>query len=751
MSNTNNEDVTFIQFHQPSLKSGEYTLELTQQITVPNSANGTPAGSTTESYTANKTFYVAGERFNLKPALIHSQFPPPNNTGDNSNVLPHIIVNRSTLPWERDADANDNELPWLWLFVYNDTDIAAGNVTPPQAIAANSLFNFIDPKTQQAVASQPNASLPQLDTEPGEDLSAKLNTLKINAQWLQNNKIIPTNTALKLLSSVRENTTTTGATIGQEWAICVANRLAQPGSNNYVHLVSLENRFSNGSFDYTQGVDANGNISLVSLANWQFSCPNDLDYSNTPATIAKLTKNGISTAIIQDIQTLPQGKLYTSTTAITNALASVIKPANQSSYENNKPLILSSLEVQTQSFKGLLDHVSRGSLKGADVSVSTAATNTILQEYINRSAVALPHQLRYGGQTVSWFHGPLAAGQNTANASLNDLPVALPVSSSDQLLQFDTTLGMFDVSYAAAWELGRQLTLNNRDMAMSMYAWKRQHAWNLKQQEQSLLYGHLPFASSDIGAAANADHQNKLENWFKQLNLLYNIPINYLIPDSSLLPDESIRFFTVDNLWLEALFDGAFSIGRVTEADQNRDASLANTAKPQYPVISGFLLRSEAVSGWPAMEINASNAVLQNSAMPTQQQTLTILRKQTLAPNILLCLFEGSVQTLDIHLKPEAIHFGFDRPTGSQTHYRKELKQLTNGAMFKPELPVKMHWLAPTTTEQGRVVDIDTLNTDMVAKLKANGQDTTSFCSAQFALEMIQGVPYIRFQVATND
>jgi hypothetical protein len=30
-------------------------------------------------------------------------FPPDGSLGEHSNVLPHIILNRSTLPWERPA------------------------------------------------------------------------------------------------------------------------------------------------------------------------------------------------------------------------------------------------------------------------------------------------------------------------------------------------------------------------------------------------------------------------------------------------------------------------------------------------------------------------------------------------------------------------------------------------------------------------------------------------------------------------
>ncbi|HTF04001.1 MAG TPA: hypothetical protein VK826_08245, partial [Bacteroidia bacterium] len=53
-----------------------------------------------------------------------------------------------------------------------------------------------------------------------------------------------------------------------------------------------------------------------------------------------------------------------------------------------------------------------------------------------------------------------------------------------------------------------------------------------------------------------------LTDWLSRLALLYGVPFNYLVPDEGMLPPESIRFFYLDINWVEALVDGAFSIGR---------------------------------------------------------------------------------------------------------------------------------------------------------------------------------------------
>ena len=52
---------------------------------------------------------------------------------------------------------------------------------------------------------------------------------------------------------------------------------------------------------------------------------------------------------------------------------------------------------------------------------------------------------------------------------------------------------------------------------------------------------------------------------------------------------------------------------------------------------------------------------------------LALLRMDRRSKNVLLCLFEGLIQAVDIHLKPETLHFGVT-PNDNDTGYIKELK-----------------------------------------------------------------------------
>ena len=114
--------IEFIEYHQPALKDGDYGITVTQNIKSINSQKIPESTSFTTDKTKPIHFTVSGERFDLKPKDIHAVFPPAGSLGEHSNVLPHIILNRSTLPWERQADANNKNLPWLALLLFEEEE-----------------------------------------------------------------------------------------------------------------------------------------------------------------------------------------------------------------------------------------------------------------------------------------------------------------------------------------------------------------------------------------------------------------------------------------------------------------------------------------------------------------------------------------------------------------------------------------------------------------------------------------------------
>ena len=58
-------------------------------------------------------------RFTLPPDRVHGRFPPPGALDDFADVLPHIVLNSPTLPWQREPGRTTGRSsePWLALLV----------------------------------------------------------------------------------------------------------------------------------------------------------------------------------------------------------------------------------------------------------------------------------------------------------------------------------------------------------------------------------------------------------------------------------------------------------------------------------------------------------------------------------------------------------------------------------------------------------------------------------------------------------
>jgi hypothetical protein len=109
------ERITFIPYLQPPLTSGEYEIRVDQAVSF-----------APQPFTAKRSFYVASERFGLTPSTVSAMFPPQGSLGDHSNVLPHIILGRGSLPWERSPDGSrpgeaPTPLSWLLLLLFDET------------------------------------------------------------------------------------------------------------------------------------------------------------------------------------------------------------------------------------------------------------------------------------------------------------------------------------------------------------------------------------------------------------------------------------------------------------------------------------------------------------------------------------------------------------------------------------------------------------------------------------------------------
>lgn len=301
-------------------------------------------------------------------------------------------------------------------------------------------------------------------------------------------------------------------------------------------------------------------------------------------------------------------------------------------------------------------------------------------------------------------------------------------------------------------------------------------ALDLRRQEKSIL--------DDLQQHLQPEVPQDIQSFLGRLGLLYGVPFGNLVPDARMLPPESIRFFYVDSNWLEALIDGAFSIGVHSERDiryhkvmqhavREAAAEAAGTLRaklreertpdqqsspPAGPeeepgVRAGFLLRSAIVSGWPGLEI--CGYASPNEA--DDKKKLELLRLERLAPDVLLCIFKDIPELVVINEPSEDFHFGL---SGNTLRLRnpKTGERLNRGDRdggYVVPIPMRSDEAESGLVVEG-VLDVKALHTaigNRLTRLKADGVIELDLgqARANFAVQMIDAADKQAFRLPAHE
>jgi hypothetical protein len=157
--------------------------------------------------------------------------------------------------------------------------------------------------------------------------------------------------------------------------------------------------------------------------------------------------------------------------------------------------------------------------------------------------------------------------------------------------------------------------------------------------------------------------------------LLKDVPFHHLVPDQRMLPQETIRFFLLDQNWVDCLMGGAKSVGlesskdsffyqamkdviddAVTQAVQAYRVTVAGTSMNQVEAdspkqaMSGVLIRSAVVANYPDLQVHGySNGVL-----------LKTLRMEKLSDSVLVVLFLDVADSLKITQNHDSMQLGVE-------------------------------------------------------------------------------------------
>lgn len=725
MSTTDKREIVFRQYDIPPLKAAEYEIAVSQAVT---------AGTESQTFTAEMSFAVTGKRFVLAAGDVASVFPPDLSDGEFAGVLPHAILTDPKLPWIRTSVMAEQDAPWMAVFLFNEDEIpetaqkTAKDLVPlgkKITVAGSDL-------TGTGAMPEHTFSYPGYEVlDYGETPDDPCTIIDVPAAAFD--RIAPTAKDLPLLAHVRETDDDAGldGAVGTTRnAVVTGNRLSKTGANAQCYLVSLESfgpylPKADGTSSLPPGTTT---VRLVSFRTWRFFA------NDRAASFA---------ALVEHLNLDANGKQL----ATTLVLPGVIAPLDPGA------VALAS------------NHAANGTLTDADADV--LARNAYAMGY-----VPLAHELRRPGTTVSWYRGPLVPYPLGANPI-----VKIPATTPDALNRYDPQTGMFDVSYGAAWQLGQLLALHDRSIAVELY--KRRHGIKRARAAEAeherilaMLGGeNAPFASivhertrrvrsAALRANAVVD-EDPLATWLAALQRLVGVPFQYLVPDERMLPAESIRLFYLDPSWTDALRDGALSVGRYGAKDAQLDAEfqpalhaqalrtarnvrrrvkLGANAAAGGP-ITGFLLRSQVVSGWSNLQVHAFSD-------PNWTDEIERIRVDKIGDDVIIATFDGEIASLQIAEAPMEIHSGVE---GAAPNLTTALRAIVafGGTPVGQQFP-NDHGQADSpvaTRADGQTLDVTAAAAAVQQKLNTTYQQgITDFTSAEFAIEFVKGVVRVLFK-----
>ncbi|PSL29020.1 hypothetical protein [Chitinophaga ginsengisoli] len=493
------KQASFIQHSLPGLEAGTYQVEVQQIL---KHSDGTDiTGEGLPSLT--RKFSVAGARYTLDRNAIHSVFPPAGAVGEFSNSLAHVVLNAEKLPWLRspyipknrpepkvltyETTINgksvtvdyDQDIPsWLSVMLLSPSDLDGANLL--NVVKQGTVQNLV-PATMQIkngnsallAGTMPangysifsyllddNNTAP---VDPGAGFTPATVVKYIDVPFTLFNAIAPSMADLSMMAHVRavemaNKPIAHGQTVNpvEQYSLVIGNRLPEsqptvvPGAptavpplgSNLALLISLESmelalRNHSGTTFYDTNIanQPDGFVRLPVLHQWSFT---------------SLQNTGF-------------------------AFETMLKSLNGRKADANNTVT-----------------VPNPQLRVPDPPVYNQPTQeqTVVQKMLASGYYPMNHLARIPDaegkpiQTLSWYRGPLVpdGAYTPAIAFLADDNVPA-IYAADQLLRFDPEVGMYDVAYALAWELGRLLALQNKDFSVALFQWKKKVA----QQYRMLL------------------------------------------------------------------------------------------------------------------------------------------------------------------------------------------------------------------------------------------------------------------------
>ncbi|KAI0117300.1 hypothetical protein F4814DRAFT_459425 [Daldinia grandis] len=667
----------------PGLTAGpKHNITVNQNIRAPTNEE--------LNLSAKKSFYVDAPQFSLPEGSVHSTYPPPGYP-DTNRILPHVVLTDPHLPWERlgrRSQGTNKELQMkMRALAEGASDETVRNRVPWLVV-----FSF----------SQDELRLPPQDLDGSASIFR--NTSSGVTKPVKQSGTMTVNMSIDDLSKVTDVTTPV---------------VKDDGIKN-----------SRGDFIFMKP-DLFTNLFPTSDSNnnpIKGSKPDALQYQYQ-AHVRKINGQGMALAGVEDTAVFSivvgnrSGPLDNETPVTMSAHLVSIEGIEEMSWpgSNHRYVALCSLHswnytvlpANTLNVPDAFEDLGRtlNVLRAPEEIISPLRASSdkmqqLAAKRLNDGYTLVRYRTQTGESTVALYRGPFTP---SFVPPLDNLTTSS--NSGVDLQVLDKQLGIMDITYSVAWQVGRTMALGDEaytaalirlrtsihstaeaasklktvkdidetafrtrsdvlggiDSAIRSLAsihlsgnddinpgkpiraprylpggakrrWKRSRLARSELPDMSfgspLNRKYFPSeaakAARYLAQSTSGDTYDETNDpistdwmivlsWLLDRMFLAGVPAHCLIPDPTYLEPERLRFFRIDNNWVDALIDGALSLGNHYGDDEDRTAIkkafndyIKHTSEGQGQTMQipayGFYLRSDLVTMFPDLRVEVLDA-----------------------------------------------------------------------------------------------------------------------------------------------
>ena len=420
----------------PATEDGVYTATVASVVSYPGEAPHTLALA--------RSFEIAGPRFSLAATDVANVYPPRNSVGAFHDALPQIVIKRRTLPWERspgalaatrhadgDPPPPDGDVPWVALLLFAEGEYTLYQSLPLAAVVPAAVFERM-----------------------GSPAKIACDAVEADAALVAG--ILPSREELQLLAHVRqvniEDRELNADTSDGFFSVVISNRLPTPGLKHRACLVSLEQR-----------------TDLVQADPPPFAFPLSISTGEVGGVLG-----GSDVAVAETVAAVAEPAVHAAAVLPQAAPASTVRdrfvtfnPGLRGSL--NAPLrsLTRLVVLQSWQFTCTTGGTFFEIMQALDVGMIGKVAAPGHPPLLDTGHLRLPVQDRAGSPETDWNRGPLVPWELTRD------PLG-PYHSADQARRATPETGAEDVSYAAAFEVGRLLASADPRLAVELMRWRRE-------------------------------------------------------------------------------------------------------------------------------------------------------------------------------------------------------------------------------------------------------------------------------------